>query len=110
MAERHGVAFSGLLEWLDDGTESRGERYLEIRRRLVSYFDRRNHPSPDGLADETFRRIGATLKRDGAIATRPPARYCYAVAKRVLLEETQCLARSYSHQEPPGLPLHTVRR
>ena len=40
--------------------------------------------SADELADETFNRIARTLERDGAIATTPPARYCYVVAKFVL--------------------------
>ena len=69
--------FDRLLEWLDDGTESHGERYLEMRRRLVSYFDRRNRPAADELADETLNRVARTLEQTGDIATRPPARYCY---------------------------------
>jgi DNA-directed RNA polymerase specialized sigma24 family protein len=81
------VAFTRLLQWLDDGTESNGETYLEMRRRLVFYFDRRNRLSADELADETLTRVGRTLEKDGAIATRPPARYCYVVAKFVLLED-----------------------
>ena len=81
------VAFSRLLEWLDDGVDSQGETYLEMRRRLVLYFDRRNRLSADELADETLTRIGRTLEKDGAIATTPPARYCYVVAKFVLLED-----------------------
>jgi hypothetical protein len=32
------LAFARLLAWLDDGVPSHGERYLEMRRRLVSYF------------------------------------------------------------------------
>lgn len=81
------VAFNRLLEWLDDGIDSGGETYLEMRRRLVSYFDRRNRPTADDLADETLSRIGRTLEKDGAIAITPPARYCYTVAKFVLLED-----------------------
>jgi hypothetical protein len=46
------VAFARLLAWLDDGVDSSGERYLEMRRRLVSYFDRRNRPTADELADD----------------------------------------------------------
>jgi DNA-directed RNA polymerase specialized sigma24 family protein len=78
-----------LLEWLDDGVESHGETYLEMRRRLVLYFDRRNRLSADELADETLNRIARTLEKDGAIATTPPARYCYVVAKFVLLEDVR---------------------
>jgi DNA-directed RNA polymerase specialized sigma24 family protein len=81
------VALTRLLEWLDDGVDSAGETYLAMRRRLVSYFDRRNRPAADELADETLNRIGRTLEKDGAIATTPPARYCYTVAKFVLLED-----------------------
>ena len=84
------AAFSRLLEWLDDGVGSEGERYLEMRRRLVSYFDRRNRPSADDLASETLSRIGRTLEKDGAIPITPPARYCYLVAKCVLLENVRC--------------------
>jgi DNA-directed RNA polymerase specialized sigma24 family protein len=83
------LAFRRLLEWLDDGVDSHGETYLEMRRRLVSYFDRRNRLSADELADETLNRIGKTLEKDGAIATTPPARYCYVVAKFVLLEDVR---------------------
>jgi DNA-directed RNA polymerase specialized sigma24 family protein len=81
------LAFGRLLEWLDDGVDSHGESYVEMRRRLVSYFDRRNRLSADELADETLSRIAKTLEKDGAIATRPPARYCYVVARFVLLED-----------------------
>ena len=79
--------FERLLAWLDDGTESHGERYLEMRRRLVSYFDRRNRPGADELADETLNRVARTLEKSGVIATRPPARYCYVIARFVLLED-----------------------
>jgi DNA-directed RNA polymerase specialized sigma24 family protein len=79
--------FDRLLAWLDDGTESHGERYLEMRRRLVSYFDRRNRPAADELADETLNRVARTLEQGGVIATRPPARYCYIIAKFVLFED-----------------------
>ncbi len=57
-----------------------------MRRRLVSYFERRDRPDPDALADETFNRIGRTLEEEGVIQTRPPAKYCYVIARFVLLE------------------------
>lgn len=81
------TAFARLLEWLDDGTDSQGERYLEMRRRLVAYFDRRNRFFADELADETLNRIARTLETSGSIAVRPPARYCYVVARFVMLED-----------------------
>ena len=80
-------AFNRLLDWLDDGVESQGETYLEIRRRLVAYFDRRDRPFPDDLADETLNRVGRTLEESGSIAVKPPARFCYVIARFVLLED-----------------------
>ena len=79
--------FDRLLSWLDDGTESHGQRYLEMRRRLVLYFDRRNRPAADELADETLNRVARTLEQGGEIIVRPPARYCYILARFVLFED-----------------------
>jgi DNA-directed RNA polymerase specialized sigma24 family protein len=80
-------AFHRLLAWLDDGLDSRGETYIEMRRRLVTYFDRRNRPFADDLADETFNRVSKTLEQSGSITVKPPARYCYVMARFVLLED-----------------------
>jgi DNA-directed RNA polymerase specialized sigma24 family protein len=93
------LAFTRLLEWLDDGVDSHGETYLEMRRRLTSYFDRRNRPFADDLADETLGRVGRTLEHDGAIAIRPQARYCYVVAKFVLLEDVRREQRQLRNHE-----------
>ena len=91
--------FQRLLDWLDDGVASHGARYLEIRRRLVGYFDRRDRPAADDLADETLTRIARTLERE-AIATRPPARYCHVVARFVLLEDIRRERRTVVLDEP----------
>jgi DNA-directed RNA polymerase specialized sigma24 family protein len=74
-----------LIAWLDDGVDSHGARYLEIRRRLIEYFDRHNRPEPEEMADETLRRINDTLEEREPIHAASPAAYCYVVAKRVLL-------------------------
>jgi DNA-directed RNA polymerase specialized sigma24 family protein len=79
-------AFHRLLEWLDEGANSHGERYLEMRRRLEGYFDRKNCPSADDLADETLNRVARRLEEEGVIVSTVPARYCYTVAKFVFLE------------------------
>jgi DNA-directed RNA polymerase specialized sigma24 family protein len=80
-------AFGRLLAWLDGGVDSGGETYLEIRRRLVGYFNRRHRPLAEDLADETLNRVGRTLEQQGAISVTPPARYCYVVARFILLED-----------------------
>lgn len=80
------TAFRRFLEWLDEGANSGGQKYLEIRRRLVSYFDRKNCPSSDELADETLERVARRLEEEGAITGASPAHYCYIVAKYIFLE------------------------
>jgi RNA polymerase sigma factor (sigma-70 family) len=79
-------AFRQFLLWLDEGVESDGERYLEIRRRLVLYFDRRNCTGPDELADETLSRVANKLQEQGEITDLSPAHYCYVTARFVYLE------------------------
>jgi DNA-directed RNA polymerase specialized sigma24 family protein len=87
------ATFHRLLAWLDAGTNTQGERYLEIRDRLVHYFARRNCLRPDDLADETLNRVARRLDETGAIDNVVPAQYCYIVAKFVLLESYRQRAR-----------------
>jgi DNA-directed RNA polymerase specialized sigma24 family protein len=79
-------AFRRLLEWLDEGFDSSGQKYLEMRQRLVAYFDRKNCLSPDELADETLNRVSRRLEEEGAIESDSPAKYCYITARFVFME------------------------
>jgi DNA-directed RNA polymerase specialized sigma24 family protein len=78
--------FHRFLNWLDEGADSGGEKYLEMRRRLIQYFDRKNCLCPEELADETLNRVARRLEAEPGIAGTPPARYCYIVARFVFLE------------------------
>ncbi|MEO6390790.1 MAG: hypothetical protein ABIP75_02990 [Pyrinomonadaceae bacterium] len=80
------AAFHQLLTWLDGDTNSDGGTYLEMRRRLVAFFDRKNCLQPDSLADETLNRVARRLEEEGAIESETPARFCYIVARFVFLE------------------------
>ena len=79
-------AFRHLLAWLDEGIDSDGESYVEMRSRLDSYFGRKRCVSPDELADETLNRVARKLEELGAITDASPAHYCYIVARFVFLE------------------------
>jgi DNA-directed RNA polymerase specialized sigma24 family protein len=79
-------AFQRLLIWLDDGENSDGQNYLEMRRRLVAYFDRKNSLSPDELADETLNRVSRRLEEEGKIESESPAKYCFITARFVFME------------------------
>jgi len=80
------TAFHKLLAWLDGGEDSQGRKYIEMRRRLVSYFERKRCQPPDDLADETLDRVARRLQEEGAIDSPTPAHYVYIVARFVLLE------------------------
>jgi len=98
-------AFQHLLGWLDEGVDSRGEKYLQMQRRLVRYFDRKECLCPDELADETLNRVARRLEEEGCITTTHPARYCYIVARFVLLEYQRSPRKrqmSLDEQQAPG--------
>ncbi len=80
------AAFQRFLSWLDEGVDSDGQRYVEMRRRLAAYFRRKRCLAPDDLADETLARVAGKLEEHGSITDGPPARYCYIVARFVFLE------------------------
>jgi DNA-directed RNA polymerase specialized sigma24 family protein len=82
-------AFRRFLEWLDEGKDSHGERYLEMRSRLARCFDRRKCLLADELADETLNRVVRRLEEQGVITDASPAHYCYIVAKFVFLEHVR---------------------
>jgi DNA-directed RNA polymerase specialized sigma24 family protein len=96
-------AFDALLNWLDQDINSSGKTYLEMRRRLVFYFDRKNCSTPDDLADETLNRVARRLEEEGTIDSETPAKYCYIVARFVFMEYLR-----ESHRA--GIALDEVRR
>ena len=79
-------AFQRLLAWLRGDGDDSGAEYLDMRRRLVSYFDRRHCATADELADEVFNRVARRLEEEGITETETPAKYCYIVARFVLME------------------------
>ena len=79
-------AFQRLLGWLDQGAPSNGQSDLDLRLRLVAYFDRKNCLTPDELADETLNRVARRLEEEGVIVSDTAAHYCYIVARFVFLE------------------------
>ncbi|MGH9883815.1 MAG: RNA polymerase sigma factor [Pyrinomonadaceae bacterium] len=87
-------AFHRLLNWLDEGRDSDGQKYVEMRRRLVAYFDRKNVSTPDELAEETLNRVAVRLEEEGITEGDSPAKYCYIVARFVFMEHLRARQRS----------------
>ena len=94
--------FRKFLHWLDEGADSGGERYLEMRRRLAFYFDRKNCPAPDDLADETLSRVARKVEEKGTISGLSPAHYCYIVARFVFLEHLRGEHREAALKDSPS--------
>jgi DNA-directed RNA polymerase specialized sigma24 family protein len=101
-------SFKSLLAWLDDGKDTDGRSYLEIRRRLVAYFDRKGCSGPDQLADETLSRVTRRLEEEGWIAGEAPARYCYITARFVFLEHIRNDRLHSSIEDAPAPNRYTM--
>lgn len=96
-------AFYRLLEWLDEGKDSEGRNFLEMRRRLTAFFDRKNCRNADELADETLNRVARRLEEEGEIESEAPAKYCYITARFVFME-------SLREKERASVPLDDILR
>ncbi len=93
-------SFQRLLNWLAEGSEECGESYLNMRQRLVAYFDRKNCSTADELADETLNRVARRLDEENEIVSDSPAHYCYIVARFVFLEYLRLRQKSEVPLDP----------
>ena len=78
-------AFERLLAALDPDRERAGQRYENIRRKLIEFFEARGSHSPTDHADETINRVARRL--DEGARVQDLSAYCYGVA-RLLFKET----------------------
>jgi DNA-directed RNA polymerase specialized sigma24 family protein len=90
-------AFDGLLAWLGSNREEAGEKYEEIRRKLILIFASRGCQAPEELADETINRATEKLPELTENYVGDKALYFYGIAKRVWLENL----KSKTNPAPP---------
>jgi DNA-directed RNA polymerase specialized sigma24 family protein len=76
--------FDRLLGALDANREHAAERYEDLRRTLLRFFEWRGAPFPEEHADETFDRVARRL--DQGVVVSNIGAYLYGVARHVLLE------------------------
>lgn len=76
--------FTKLLDRLGLDEKEPGEKYEDLRRTLVRFFEWRSAPFPEDHADETFNRVARKL--DEGIEIANIGGYCYEVARLVCLE------------------------
>ena len=79
-------SFDALLDWLDPQRELAGQKYEDIRSRLIKIFTCRGCFDPEDLADETINRVTSKLKQIAGDFTGDRTRYFYGVANKVHLE------------------------
>jgi len=77
-------AFDKLLACLDANREHAGEKYEQIRKGLVKFFEWRGCPFSEDHADETINRVAKRVS--GGEELRNPAGYVMGVGRLVLLE------------------------
>jgi DNA-directed RNA polymerase specialized sigma24 family protein len=79
-------SFDALLAWLDPDRNEAGQKYEDIRRRLIKIFCCRGCYEPEDLADETISRVTKKLREIESTYTGDRRLYFFGVANRVHLE------------------------
>ena len=77
-------AFTKLLASLGENREQAGEKYEDLRRTLIRFFEWRGAPFPEEHTDETFNRVARKL--DEGVDIKNIGGYCYEAARLVCLE------------------------
>lgn len=77
-------AFIKLLERLGEDEEQAAQKYEDLRRTLIRYFEWRGAPFPEEHTDETFNRLARKL--NSGVEIRDIGDYSYEVARLVSLE------------------------
>ena len=98
------ASFESLLLRLDPDRNRAGEKYENLRRRLIKFFQW-NDCFPEGeLADETLDRVAQKL---GSIEIRDVGAFLWGVAKNVAREAVRKPPTSGLDDLPPGMEPHT---
>ena len=83
-AELTANTFAMLLGSLDADRERAGEKYEDLRRTLIRFFEWRGAPFPEEHADETFNRVATKISQ--GVEIRNIGGYCYEVGRLVFME------------------------
>ena len=79
-------SFDFLLAQLDGDRESAGEKYQNVRGKLVNFFRWRGCATPEDYADRTIDRVARRIEEGAEITARDPYLYFHGVAVNVLRE------------------------
>jgi RNA polymerase sigma factor (sigma-70 family) len=93
-------SFTALLAWLHPDPNEAGQKYEDIRRRLIKIFTCRGCCDAEDLADESINRVISRVEDIADTFTGDPALYFYGVANKVHQE----YIRRRPIPEPPVVP------
>ena len=79
-------SFDQLLDWLDRDRDRAGQRYEQVRSRLIKIFVCRGCTVAEELADEAINRVAGKVQQIAADYVGDPALYFYSVAEKIYLE------------------------
>ena len=94
-------AFERLLASLDANREHAGQKYEQLRRKLIEFFEARGSSTPADHADETINRVARKVEEGESV--QDLNRYFYGVARLLFMETLR--ARD---KEPMALDLARV--
>lgn len=69
------------MDWLGDNREEAGEKYEEIRVRLINFFSWRGRSNPEDLADQVINIVVGKLPQLAREYEGDPVRYFLGVAR-----------------------------
>jgi len=78
-----------LLDWLDHDRDRAGQRYEQIRSRLIKIFECRGCTAAEDLADETINRVAEKTQQIAGSYVGDPASYFCGVAHKIYLEHVR---------------------
>lgn len=88
-------AFDRLLASLDSDSECAAEKYENIRRKLITFFESRGCLHPEDYADQAINRVARRISEGLEIRETGPMTYFYGVAHHLLQEYWEEPAKNY---------------
>ena len=83
--ELSGAEFEALLAALDSDRERAGDKYENLRRRLINLFTWEQCDAPDHLSDEVLNRLSRKLMEGATVPHLD--RFAFGIARLVIQEE-----------------------
>ena len=93
-----------MLDWLDPDRERAGERYEEIRRKLIKISVWRQCHEGEEVADETINRVSHRVKDIAPTWVGDPALFFHGVLKNVCRERRRDVTPIPDPLTPPPEP------